>query len=274
MSTILDRIIAAKKVEVATRKANVSVEDLMAKTLYARRPQSLRAALERSTHYGIIAEFKRKSPSQSDINTSANPVAISAGYQTAGAAAMSVLTDEAFFGAQTNPTDLSLVRQTVELPIIRKDFMIDTYQLHEARAMGADAILLIAACLDAPLLDQLAVEAKNLGLEVLCEIHDETELERISPAVDIVGVNNRNLKNFDVSISQSLRIGAKIPDHFFKISESGIEDAQSIVRLRQEGFGGFLIGTYFMRQPDPGLALAEFIQQVATIDNIYQGAIA
>lgn len=274
MSNILDRIIAAKRLEVAARKAAVTVEQLQEQLLYNRQPQSLRTALEQSEHYGIIAEFKRKSPSQSDINVSADPALIGAAYETAGAAGMSVLTDEAFFGAQTNPSDISLIRQSVKLPIIRKDFMIDPYQLHEARAMGADAILLIAACLDGPLLDQLAITAKELGLDVICEIHDETELAKISPAVDIVGVNNRNLKDFSVSISQSLRIGEKIPDQFFKISESGLEDAQRIVRLKQEGFGGFLIGTYFMRQPDPGQALAELIHRITTIDNIYQGAIA
>lgn len=274
MSNILDRIIAAKRLEVAASKAATPLEQLQQRTLYNRQPNSLRTALEQSTQHGIIAEFKRKSPSQSDINTAAAPDRISAGYEAAGAAGMSVLTDVDFFGAQNDPSDISVVRQTVQLPIIRKDFMIDPYQLHEARAMGADAILLIAACLDAPLLDQLATTAKELGLDVLCEIHDESELKKISPAVDIVGVNNRNLKDFTVSISQSLRISDKIPPHFFKISESGIEDAQSIVRLKQEGFGGFLIGTYFMRQPDPGQALAEFIQQINHIDNIYQGAIA
>lgn len=272
MSDILQKIISAKRIEVTKRRQHIDVEMLKDRALYRRKTRSLKEALTASEQYGIIAEFKRKSPSQSDINRGADPAQVSAGYAAAGATAMSVLTDQDFFGAE--PKDIGTVRETVNLPIIRKDFMIDPYQLHEAKAMGADAILLIAACLDAKTLDELATGAKNLGLDVLCEVHDESELSRVSPAVDIVGVNNRNLKTFEVSISQSLRIGEKIPAGMLKISESGIEDAQSIVALKQEGFRGFLIGTYFMRQPDPGVALANFLREVRRIDDIHQGAIA
>ncbi|MEM9837244.1 MAG: indole-3-glycerol phosphate synthase TrpC [Bacteroidota bacterium] len=269
---ILDKIIAAKHLEVASRRAVQPLEQLKERPLYDQTTLSLRQSIANSTNYGIIAEFKRKSPSQSDINLAADPAVVGPGYEKAGAAGLSVLTDQDFFGAHA--TDIGTIREMVNLPIIRKDFMVDTYQIHEAKAMGADAILLIAACLDTALLDQLATTAKSLGLEVLCEIHDEAEIAKISPAVDIVGVNNRNLKDFSVSISQSLRIGELLPPQFLKISESGIEDAQSIIRLKQAGFGGFLIGTYFMRQPDPAAALASFIAEVRRIDNIYQDAIA
>ncbi len=272
MSTILDQIVASKYKEVAARKALIPQSELAGYSMYHRAALSLRAALENSRHYGIIAEFKRKSPSQSDINLLAKPSTVSEGYANAGAAAMSVLTDTAYFGAHGN--DFEIARSHSYLPVIRKDFMVDAYQIHEAKAMGADAILLIAACLDAPTLDRLAQEAKAIGLEVLCEVHDEEELMRVSEAVDIVGVNNRNLKDFKVQISQSLRLADKIPSDMLKISESGIEDAQSIVRLRQAGFKGFLIGTYFMRQADPGAACARFIQEVRNIDQIYKDAIA
>lgn len=272
MTDILARIVAKKREEVAQRSEQVPVSELQKSTHYQRPVNSLAEALRTSNNFGFIAEFKRKSPSQSDINLNANPEQIARGYQAAGAAAMSVLTDTPFFGAQAD--DFARVRAAVDLPLIRKDFMIDPYQIHEAKAMGADAILLIAACLEAPLLDQLASLAKELGLDVLCEVHDETELAKLSPSVDIVGVNNRNLRDFSVSISQSLALSELIPPGLLKISESGIEDPQSIVRLRQENFRGFLIGTYFMRQPDPGQACSELIAATRGIEEIYKDAIA
>lgn len=272
MTDILAKIVAAKRLEVAQRKKENGLEALQSSAWYSRATVSLRQALEQSPNFGVIAEFKRKSPSQSDINLAADPVSVALGYQQAGAAAMSVLTDEIFFGA--HPDDITQVRNAVDLPIIRKDFTIDAYQVHEAKAMGADAILLIAACLDASTIHELASTAKSIGLEVLCEVHAQEELEKLSPSVDIVGVNNRNLKDFSVSISQSLELIKNIPAHYCKISESGIEDPQAVVRLRQEGFKGFLMGTYFMRQPDQGAACSSFIEAVRRIDTIYKDAIA
>lgn len=272
MTDILAQIVAAKKLEVAQRKADRSIEELADSLLYKRKINSLKTALETSDNYGIIAEFKRKSPSQSNINVAAAPVAIARGYQNAGATAMSVLTDYDFFGA--HPADFARVREQIQLPMIRKDFMIDPYQIHEARAMGADAVLLIAACLEVNQLDQLATTAKSLNLDVLCEIHDESELAKLSPLVDIVGINNRNLRDFSVSISQSIKIGAKLPSNILKISESGIEDPQAVVQLRSEGFRGFLIGTHFMRQPDAGKACSDFIADVRRIDHLYKDALA
>ncbi|NJO86875.1 MAG: indole-3-glycerol phosphate synthase TrpC [Lewinella sp.] len=272
MSSILEQIISSKRQEVAARKAAVPLAELQSRAAYAAPRLSLRAALINSPHFGIIAEFKRKSPSQADINTTADVSQVVSGYAAAGAAALSVLTDQTYFGAL--PTDFAQARAAVELPIIRKDFTIDVYQLHEARALGADAVLLIAACLDAQSLDALARTAKDLGLEVLCEIHQAEELKKISPAIDIVGVNNRDLRDFSLGIGRSFELGAQLEPGRLKISESGIEDAQSIVQLRRAGFQGFLIGTHFMRQADPGAACADFIEQIARIDQLYRGAIA
>ena len=270
--TILDRINDHKLLEIARRKEQTPVERLKDSYGYRFERRSLAASIQESSDYGIIAEFKRKSPSQADINIDADPAAVTQGYQGAGAAGISCLTDVHFFGARSN--DIDVVRRSVELPIIRKDFILDGYQLHEARAMGADAVLLIAASLSAGHLDDLAAEAKDLGLEVLCEVHNEEEVAKISPEVDIVGINNRNLKDFSVSIENSLRLARMLPPSLLKISESGIEDPQTIVKLRYEGFKGFLIGTYFMRQENPGQACADFIAQVREIDETYNNAIA
>ncbi len=270
--TILDRINEFKKLEVARRSAATPLEQLRDSAGYQLSRKSLSASILESSDYGIIAEFKRKSPSQDNINLTADPVVVTQGYQKAGAAGISCLTDTQFFGAHAH--DIDRVRQAVTLPVIRKDFMVDRYQLHEARAMGADAILLIAASLSAGQIDEFANEANELGLEVLCEVHNEEEVAKISQHVNIVGVNNRNLKDFSVSISNSLRLAEMLPETTLKISESGIEDPQSIVKLRNHGFKGFLIGTYFMREEDPGAACSHFIQRVREIEELYDGAIA
>ncbi|MFT7120034.1 MAG: indole-3-glycerol phosphate synthase [Neolewinella sp.] len=272
MSTILDRINEFKHLEVARRRQATPLQMLKDSSGYDLPRRSLSQSILDSQHFGIISEFKRKSPSQDDINLHADPALVTAGYQKAGAAGISCLTDAQFFGAQ--PTDIDIVRRTVSLPVIRKDFMVDPYQIHEARAMGADAILLIAASLSAQQIDEFAAEANELGLEVLCEVHNEAEVAKISPNVNIVGVNNRNLKDFTVSISNSIKLAEILPPSILKISESGIEDPQSISKLRRHGFKGFLIGTYFMREADPGQACADFIQRVRDIEEMYDGAIA
>lgn len=270
--TILDRINDHKRLEVARRSEQTPLERLKDSVGYRAERRSLRQSIEASQDYGIIAEFKRKSPSQDDININADPEIVTKGYETAGAAGISCLTDVHFFGARSN--DIDRVRRTVGLPVIRKDFILDRYQLHEARAMGADAILLIAASLSAGEIDDLASEAGELGLETLCEVHNEEEVGKLSPAVDIVGVNNRNLKDFTVSIENSIRLSQMLPPSVLRISESGIEDPQTIAKLRREGFKGFLIGTYFMREADPGQACADFIARVREIEDLYDGAIA
>ncbi|NJB85767.1 indole-3-glycerol phosphate synthase [Lewinella marina] len=272
MGNILERIVEHKRLEVDRRRQQVPLAALQDSEGYDHKRHDLCRALEKSQHFGLIAEFKRKSPSQDDINLNADATAVAQGYAQAGAAAISCLTDAHFFGAR--PDDITRVRAAVDIPIIRKDFLIDRYQLHEARAMGADAVLLIATALSAQQIDELAEEANTLGLQVICEVHDETEVGKISPSVDIIGVNNRNLTNFKVDISNSLELEQMLPPGILRISESGIDDPQSVVKLRRAHFQGFLIGTHFMRQADPGAACARFIQETHKFEAIYKDAIA
>lgn len=253
LMNILETIIAKKQLEVAAEKEINYLESLN-KT---NRPHlSLKKALEASST-GIIAEFKRKSPSKGWIYPDADVTAIPSGYEKAGATALSILTDESFFGGSLK--DLQTARPLVNIPILRKDFIIDPYQLHVAKAIGADVILLIATALDKKSCASLAKEAKSLGLEVLLEIHEESELEYITPDIDIVGINNRNLKSFVTDIETSFQLGEKIPDGYLKISESGISDPHTIKELRTAGFKGFLIGETFMRDDNPSQALNHFI---------------
>ena len=253
---VLDEIIAHKKLEVAKRKSERTITDLEKLPLYNARSFSLKRFLLDSNHNGIIAEFKRKSPSKGTINQVADVVHVTEAYTKNGASALSVLTDEHFFGGSPN----DLVRARVNnLPIIRKDFIIDEYQIVESKAMGADAILLIAACLSPLEVKQLAEFAVLIGLEVLLELHDETELEHICDKIDLVGINNRNLKTFDVDIDRSLAMAAKIPSDKIKIAESGISTVENIRLFRKNGFSGFLIGENFMKQENPGVAFEQFV---------------
>ena len=270
--SILDRINEHKRLEVVRRRERTPLEQLKKSPGYRRPTVSLSESIRNNRHYGIVAEFKRKSPSQEDINLHADPELVGRGYADAKVAGISCLTDVNFFGARSN--DIDRIRRCTETPIVRKDFIVDPYQLHEAKAMGADAVLLIATCLSAGQLDDFGAEANELGLEVLCEVHSEEDIAKLSPTASVVGVNNRNLKDFSVSIGTSLTLAEMLPPSIVKISESGIEDPQAIVKLRRSGFEGFLIGTYFMRNPDPGKACAEFIQRVREIDELYDGAIA
>lgn len=268
---ILDKIVERKKVEVADRKAQTPIRALEQTEYFARKPYSLSQALLVGVP-GIIAEFKRKSPSKGVINAEADVCATTTGYVQAGAAALSVLTDTDFF--QGSDENLKVARQYNECPVLRKDFTIDPYQITEAKALGADAILLIAAILSPPQVHDLAAHARSLGLEVLLEVHNEEELRRtaldaqISPHINVVGVNNRNLKNFEVSLEVSIKLAALMPQDMVKISESGISNPENIVRLMSHGFQGFLIGETFMRQPDPAGACGEFIQSLKhTLEN-------
>jgi indole-3-glycerol phosphate synthase len=256
---ILDTIIAHKKVEVASSKARVSDVELMQSDLFKRTTFSLKEFLLDETKTGIIAEFKRQSPSKGVINGTADVVEVTAAYTAHGASCLSVLTDEHFFGGFEQ--DLRKARVN-NIPILRKDFIIDEYQIIEARAMGADVILLIAACLTPQRVKELAVFAKNIQLEVLLEIHSEDELQHICDETEIVGVNNRDLKTFMVDINRSIELSKKIPANKIKIAESGINDVETIRIFRQAGFKGFLIGENFMKQPDPTIAFAIFVQQL------------
>ncbi len=257
--TILDTIIEHKREEVALRKREISVEELKQSPLYNRPTLSLKQFLLDPEKTGIIAEFKRKSPSKGWINAGADPVIITGAYATHGASGVSVLTDEHFFGGTAEDLRKARVHR---VPILRKDFMIDPYQLVEARSIGADVILLIAANLSPTEVKELAAGAKDLGLEVLLEIHNEEELEHICEAVDIVGVNNRNLKTFEVSIQTSINLAKQIPSDKLKISESGISEVNTIKELKSHGFEGFLIGENFMKNADPSIAFAAFVEQL------------
>ncbi|MEP6675814.1 MAG: indole-3-glycerol phosphate synthase TrpC [Ferruginibacter sp.] len=257
---ILQTIIEHKKREVAFQKANVSIEELQQTEHYQRKTLSLKSFLLDTTKTGIIAEFKRKSPSKGAINKTAAVETVTKAYTANGASGLSVLTDTHFFGGSSK--DLLAARQN-EIPILKKDFIIDEYQLTEARSLGADVILLIAANLSPAAVKQLAVSAKSLQLEVLLEIHNEDELQHICDEVDMVGVNNRNLKTFDVDINTSIRLAALIPPGKIKISESGINDAAVINLLRRHhDYTGFLIGETFMKEADPAIAFASFVQQL------------
>lgn len=256
---ILDTIIEHKKEEVAARKKTVPNEVLIQSELYGRKTFSLKQFLLDESKTGIIAEFKRKSPSKGIINGTADVWEVTSGYATHGASCLSVLTDEHFFGGSTN--DLVVARKN-NIPILRKDFIIDEYQILEAKSMGADVILLIAACLSPKRVKELALFAKGLNLEVLLEIHVEAELEHICDETELVGVNNRDLKAFSVNVNRSIELSTKIPSDKIKIAESGIQDVETISIFKNAGFKGFLIGENFMKHPSPTIAFAEFVDKL------------
>jgi indole-3-glycerol phosphate synthase len=257
---ILDQIIENKRKEVAQRKSVTTVSMLSASNLFNRNTISLVSRLLDSTSTGIIAEFKRRSPSKGVINNTATHLEVAVGYENAGAAGISILTDEQFFGGAD--TDLINVRSIINIPILRKEFIIDDYQLYEAKSIGADVILLIAACLTPDEVISLSSTAQSLGLEVLLELHDEDELGHICDTVDMVGINNRSLKTFDVDIERSLKMAQQIPARKLKIAESGIDDPTLIKLFRSNGYSGFLIGENFMKSSDPVLAIQQFINLI------------
>jgi len=257
--TILDKIIVDKIIEIVNRKKLVTIDDLRTAPYFSRKCISLKDRLI-SSPSGVIAEFKRKSPSKGWIQEEADVVDITAGYFEAGASGISVLTDSKYFGGV--PEDLIAARPHVHCPILRKDFMVDEYQLFEAKAMGADVILLIAAALSVEKTIELAQKAKALSLEVLLEIHNREELGHINDYVDMVGVNNRNLKTFEVSTAISLELVGLIPDKYVKISESGISSVDTVQLLSNAGYKGFLMGENFMKEADPAEALRTFINQL------------
>jgi indole-3-glycerol phosphate synthase len=256
---ILETIIEKKKTEVEERKTSKNISDLEKMPLFKRETFSLTEFLLNSDKTGIIAEFKRESPSKGIINNSSFTGEVIKDYVKYGASAVSVLTDEDFFGGTL--TDLQEVRNN-NIPILRKDFIIDEYQLIESKAFGADIILLIAACLSKEEVKQLAIFAKKLGLNVLLEIHGESELAHICDEVDVVGINNRDLKTFKVDINRSIELCKKIPSHKIKISESGIDEVETIHHLKRNGFSGFLMGEKFMKEKDPGKAFGNFVNKL------------
>lgn len=256
---ILETIIGRKRIEVEKRKSSTKTSELKAMPLFKRKALSLRASLLNPEKTGIIAEFKRKSPSKGYINQHSSVSEVIGDYVKFDASGVSVLTDEEFFGGSLS--DFQQARN-FDIPILRKDFIIDEYQLIESKAFGADVILLIAACLSTNEVKQLGAFAKQLGLEVLLEIHHESELEHICDEIDIVGINNRNLKTFKVDIAHSIELSKKIPSHKIKISESGLHEVSTIHRLKGNGFSGFLMGEKFMKENNPGNAFAEFVKEL------------
>lgn len=255
--TILDKIVIRKKEEVAAARKNVSLAELEAMPLFQRNCYNLRESILDPNKPGIIAEYKRASPSKGLINGTSTVEEVVAGYQDAGASAISVLTDHDFF--QGSLEDLTAARNVLQIPLLRKEFIVDAYQIAEAKAYGADIILLIAACLEKEEIKSLSEYAKSLGLNVLLEVHNEEELNKsIFPSIDAIGVNNRNLKDFSVSLDHSYDLVNKIPSQYIKVSESGISDPETIKALKKAGFNAFLIGENFMKTQNPMEAIKKF----------------
>jgi len=258
--TILDQIVKNKKKELARLKKTISVSDLENSNLFNRRGISLSESLTDKNKTGIIAEFKRKSPSKGILNSSAHADEVTKGYFNAGASGVSILTDTQFFGGYNS--DIIKLRDESFFPILRKDFIIDEYQVIESKSIGADVILLIGAILAEKEISGFSALAQSLGMEVLLEIHDPEELKKVNRYVNIIGVNNRNLKTFEVNTDISLSLADKIPEGFLKISESGIASAEIIKKLRLSGYNGFLIGGKFMTEADPVKTFSEFVEEL------------
>jgi indole-3-glycerol phosphate synthase len=258
---ILEEIKQHKIKEVLTRKEITPAKLLEQSPYFSSSCFSMKEFISDQSKNGIIAEFKRKSPSKGEINQNANVQEVTQGYIQAGASALSVLTDELFFGAKSD--DLHTARKFNHCPILRKDFVIDEYQIIEAKSIGADVILLIAKMLSPKEITRLSDFAKKIGLEVFIEFHNEIEiLENENASADLVGINNRNLNSFKVDIENSIRLANILPENVLKIAESGIDSAQTILKLRENGFDGFLIGEYFMRHSAPSDKCKELIIQL------------
>ncbi len=252
---ILDKIIENKKQEISQRKKEISLEAFKNAPYFYRNTFSLKDSIKEGT--GIIAEFKRQSPSKGIINENANVLEVTKAYQNFGASGISILTDEQFFGGKLK--DILKVRNEISIPILRKDFMIDEYQFYEAKANGADVILLIASCLSVAQVQEFTKLSHQLGLEVLLEIHTEDELKHFNKNIDLVGINNRNLKDFKVDLQNSVNLKNLLPVETLAIAESGIYSIEDFKFLKEKGFDGFLMGEYFMKNTNPQLAFEEFI---------------
>lgn len=256
---ILDKIVLDKKREINSKRNLFPIDFLKKSPLFLRTSNSLSQSIK--TGSGIIAEFKRRSPSKQVINHQSSVIDVVKGYEKAGVSGVSVLADTKYFGGALD--DLIQARDTIEIPILRKEFIIDVYQIYEAKSFGADAVLLIAAILTADEIKVFSKLANDLGMDVLLEIHNEEELSKSDfKNIDMVGVNNRNLKTFKVSLENSKYLTKLIPSDKVKISESGINDIASINKLKQYGFEGFLIGENFMKTDDPGQAAIDFLNRL------------
>ena len=256
--TILDKIIERKKQEVEYSKSKISIEQLKDSEFFGRPTFSLKETLKSNS--GIISEFKRKSPSKGIINDRVSPLEVVSQYEKFGASAVSILTDKDFFGGSFE--DILRVRNHINIPILRKDFMIDEYQFYEAKSIGADVILLIASCLSPTQVSEFTELAHQLKLEVLLEIHSEKELKHINSQVDLVGINNRNLKDFKVDLQHSVNLKNQLPNDILSVAESGIYNEEDFRFLKEKSFDGFLMGEYFMKNEDPGKKFGQFIKEV------------
>ncbi|MCT2560707.1 indole-3-glycerol phosphate synthase TrpC [Chryseobacterium herbae] len=252
--TILDTIIARKKEEIAVSKAEISIDRLKNSDFFGRKTFSLKEFVKNKS--GIIAEFKRKSPSKGIINDQVQPLEVTSAYENFGASGISILTDKDFFGGSFD--DILNVRKRINIPILRKDFMVDEYQFYEAKSIGADVVLLIAACLSPNQVQEFTELAHELNLEVLLEIHTEEELKHCNAKIDLVGINNRNLKDFKVDLQHSVQLKDQLPKDVLSVAESGIYNLEDFKYLKEKGFDGFLMGEYFMINEDPAKAFEEF----------------
>lgn len=261
MSSILDEIVANRLEEIAAlRKASCLIE-IRENTDFATPRNSLTKKLLTPGSSGIIAEFKRRSPSKGVINDNVQPEIVTQGYAEAGASGLSVLTEQHYFGGST--ADFIAARKANPFtPLLRKDFIVNEFQLYESRMLNADIILLIAAVLEKSEISRFTAIAHELGMEVLLELHDEGEISRIDKEVDMIGINNRNLKDFNVDLDRSLKLLDRLPSNAVKISESGLSDPETVDFLRNRGFHGFLMGENFMKTDNPALACRQFIGQL------------
>lgn len=257
--TILDKIIERKKEEIAASKKKTSIDHLKNSEFFGRSGLSLKESVKNKS--GIIAEFKRKSPSKGIINDQVQPLEVATAYERFGASGISILTDLDFFGGSFD--DVLKVRNHIGIPILRKDFMVDEYQFYEAKSIGADAVLLIAACLSPNQVLEFTELAHELDLEVLLEIHTEEELEHCHAEIDLVGINNRNLKDFKVDLQHSVLLKDQLPKGVLSVAESGIYHLEDFKYLKEKGFDGFLMGEYFMKNEDPAKKFGEFISNIA-----------
>ncbi len=256
-NNILDIIVENKKQEVKSQRLKLTISELEKDIDDLTSRINIKEILKNSST-GIIAEFKRKSPSKGWIFENAKVEDVVSSYSENGATAISILTDSNFFGGTFD--DFKKAKSLSKTPLLRKDFMVDEYQIYQAKYMQADIILLIASALTINETKQFARKAKELGLNVLLEIHNEKELDYINDFIDVVGVNNRNLSTFVTDVKISFDLSDKIPNEFLKISESGISDPQTVLDLRSVGYRGFLMGENFMKTNNPGKALSEFIE--------------
>jgi indole-3-glycerol phosphate synthase len=265
LENILQKIKQHKIEEVAFQKSINPIAKLKQSKYFDSPTLSLKEYINRPDKSGVIAEFKRKSPSKPNINLYADPEYVTIGYMQSGASALSILTDQHFFGGSNK--DLEIARDFNYCPILRKDFTIDQYQIYEAKSIGADAILLIAELLSKDEITAFTSLAQELNLEVLLEIHDEEHLSKINDNLDLIGINNRNLKTFETDFNKSIELINHLPHDITKISESGIQSSDDIQILREKGFNGFLIGELFMREPKPELACRTLINSLNQFQN-------